>query len=68
MAGVALKAVQELMGHKTIQMTARYAHLSPDHLQSAVELISGAKPAKQSLKKRTATRTATSAKKATQGG
>ncbi|MGA2652501.1 MAG: site-specific integrase [Terracidiphilus sp.] len=68
MAGVALKAVQELMGHKTIQMTARYAHLSPDHLQSAVELISGAKPAKQPLKKRTATRTATSAKKATQGG
>lgn len=43
-------------------------YLSPDHLQSAVELISGAKPAKQPLKKRTATRTATSAKKATQGG
>ena len=42
MAGVSLKAVQELMGHKTIQMTARYAHLSPGHLQSAVELISGA--------------------------
>jgi site-specific recombinase XerD len=61
MAGVALKAVQELMGHKTIQMTARYAHLSPDHLQSAVELISGAKPAQQPLETRTATRTATSA-------
>ncbi|MGA2675253.1 MAG: site-specific integrase [Terracidiphilus sp.] len=68
MAGVSLKAVQELMGHKTIQMTARYAHLSPDHLQSAVELISGAKPAKQQLKKPTATRTATSAKKATRKG
>ena len=51
MAGVSLKAVQELMGHKTIQMTARYAHLSPGHLQNAVELISGAKPEKQPLEK-----------------
>jgi hypothetical protein len=32
-------------GHKTIQMTTRYAHLSPGRLQSAVELISGAKGA-----------------------
>lgn len=39
MAGVGLKAAQELMGHKTIQMTARYAHLAPGHLQDAVELI-----------------------------
>jgi site-specific recombinase XerD len=39
MAGVGLKAAQELMGHKTIQMTARYAHLAPGHLQEAVELI-----------------------------
>jgi len=23
--------VQELMGHKTIQMTVRYAHLAPKH-------------------------------------
>lgn len=43
MAGVPLKTVQELMGHKTIQTTARYAHLSPGHLQNAVELLSGAK-------------------------
>ena len=28
--GVPLKAVQELMGHATIEMTMRYAHLSPD--------------------------------------
>ena len=26
MAGVPLKTAQDLMGHKTIQMTARYAH------------------------------------------
>ena len=41
MAGVGLKVAQELMGHKTIQMTARYAHLAPGHLQDAVELIAG---------------------------
>ncbi len=40
MAGVPLKTVQELMGHKTIQRTARYAHLPPGHLQNAVELLS----------------------------
>jgi site-specific recombinase XerD len=39
MADVDLRTVQELMGHKTIQMTARYAHLSPAHLQSAVERL-----------------------------
>lgn len=31
MAGVDLKTVQELMGHKTIATTARYAHLAPTH-------------------------------------
>jgi integrase len=47
MAGVPLKTVQELMGHKTIQMTARYAHLSPGHLQNAVELLSEKTATKQ---------------------
>ena len=37
MSGVDLKTVQELMGHKTINMTLRYAHLSPDHKRKAVE-------------------------------
>ena len=39
MAGVGLKAVQELLGHKTIDMTLRYAHLSPDHKRAAVEVL-----------------------------
>jgi len=39
MAGVDLKAVQELLGHKTIDMTPRYAHLSPDHKRAAVEVL-----------------------------
>jgi integrase len=36
-AGVSIAALQELLGHKTIQMTMRYAHLAPSHLQDAVE-------------------------------
>ena len=39
MAGVDLKTVQELIGHKTIGMTARYAHLAPEHLKSAVNKL-----------------------------
>ena len=36
MAGVDLPMVQQFMGHRTIQMTMRYAHLAPQHLRSAV--------------------------------
>jgi|TARA_B110000902_G_scaffold259465_1_gene330833 integrase len=39
MAGVDLYTVKELMGHSTIQMTERYAHLAPEHKASAVEKI-----------------------------
>ncbi|MEA1964231.1 MAG: site-specific integrase [Candidatus Aerophobetes bacterium] len=39
MAGVDLKTVQELLGHKTIEMTLRYAHLSPGHKRAAVEVL-----------------------------
>lgn len=40
MAGVDLHTVGELLGHRTAQMTKRYAHLSVNHKQSAVERIS----------------------------
>lgn len=36
MAGVDLSTVQKLLGHRSIVTTMRYAHLSPDHLQTAV--------------------------------
>ena len=39
MAGVVLRTVQELMGHKTIQMTVRYAHLAPKHQLAAVQRL-----------------------------
>jgi site-specific recombinase XerD len=39
MVGVDLRTVQELMGHKTIQMTCRYAHLAPAHQLAAVERL-----------------------------
>lgn len=39
MAGVDLRTVAELMGHKTIQMTMRYAHLAPEHNLAAVEKL-----------------------------
>lgn len=42
MKGVPLAAVQLLMGHTTIAMTMRYAHLAPDHLRSAMEVLEAA--------------------------
>ena len=39
MAGVDLRTVAELMGHKTIQMTMPYAHLAPAHKLAAVERL-----------------------------
>ena len=40
MAGVDIRTVQEIMGHKTLAMTMRYSHLSGDHLTRAVNRIS----------------------------
>lgn len=39
MMGVDIKTVQELMGHKSIEMTLRYSHLSSDHKRKAVDLL-----------------------------
>jgi hypothetical protein len=39
MRGAAMKVVQELLGHATIEMTMRYAHLSPDVPRQAVKLL-----------------------------
>jgi integrase len=41
MRGASLKEVQELLGHKNIKMTMRYAHLSQEHKKKAVNLLNG---------------------------
>lgn len=41
MAGVSLRTLAELLGHKTLAMVMRYAHLAPAHLRDAVERIAG---------------------------
>ena len=54
MAGVGLKEVQELMGHKTITMTARYAHLAPAHKLNALErLVTRQQPTRDGDRERT---------------
>ena len=58
MAGVDLKTVQELMGHKT---TARYAHLAPTHKLQALETL--VRPGSVSVQR--GYKLATNAKKAT---
>lgn len=47
MAGVDIRTVQELMGHKSILMTMRYAHLAPDHQRAAVEKLDLLAPRKR---------------------
>lgn len=37
MRGESLLTLQELMGHRTLTMTARYAHLSRQHTLAAVQ-------------------------------
>jgi len=39
MAGVDLPTVRELMGHKTLDMTIRYAHLAPAHARQAMRAL-----------------------------
>jgi len=37
-AGVDLPTVQQISGHKTLQMVARYSHQNGEHIQSAMDV------------------------------
>ena len=41
MRGATIKEVQEILGHKNISMTMRYAHLSQEHKEKAVNFLNG---------------------------
>ena len=41
MRGASIKEVQEILGHKSLTMTVRYAHLSQEHKKKAVNLLKG---------------------------
>lgn len=52
MAGVDITTVKELLGHKTLTMTLRYAHLAPSHKVKAVDILDSVlneKPTAQKL-------------------
>ena len=38
-AGVDIRTIAVFLGHATIQMTMRYAHLAPEVAREAVELL-----------------------------
>ena len=47
MNGENLRTVQDLMGHKQISMTVRYAHLAPHHQLAALERLAASSPVAQ---------------------
>ena len=47
--GRPLKEVQEALGHKTMTMTLRYAHLAPDNLRAAAASLDDVLPLAQSV-------------------
>jgi integrase len=52
-AGVALTEIRDLLGHSTVRMTERYAHLAPENVRAAVAAIEGAASRSRHVKFRT---------------
>lgn len=53
MADVNIRTIAQLMGHRTIQMSMRYSHLSPDHNLSAVEKLVAPSSGEQHQRRKT---------------
>jgi len=41
MHGVPIQTIQGLLGHEDPRMTARYSHLSPEHLAASIDALKG---------------------------
>jgi len=55
MRGGSLKELQEILGHKDIKMTMRYAHLSQEQKKKAVNLLNGLTASSKGLCHKTVT-------------
>jgi integrase len=42
MAGVPIRTIAQILGHRKLEMTLRYSHLSPEHLREAMTVLHGA--------------------------
>jgi len=51
MAGIDIATVKELLGHKTLTMTLRYAHLAPSHKVKAVDVLDRTLTGKSTIQK-----------------
>jgi integrase len=47
--GATLQEVKDLLGHSSLAMVMRYAHLSPEHLRNAVARLDAALPAQTTI-------------------
>ena len=50
-AGVPLTAVRDLLGHTTVKMTERYAHLAPENVRAAVDILDESRLSHADLRK-----------------
>ena len=51
MAGVDITTIKELLGHKNLTMTLRYAHLAPSHKVKAVDILDNTLTEKPTIQK-----------------
>lgn len=57
--GVTLQELKHLLGHSSLAMVMRYAHLSPEHLRTAVGRLSGVLARREEMTRVVSTKTGT---------